>query len=92
MRPAVTVAMTPEKWNCSATPNDRIDAADGEVLELTVERRGNVGRRVGGAQVNVVTARRQLRGDRCCDGRLSHATLAHDHHEATTGRRDLLDE
>jgi hypothetical protein len=70
----------------------RVDAADRQVLELSVDRRGNVGRRIRGAQVDLVAARRQRCRDRCRDRRPSHATLHHHHHQPAASRRDLVDE
>ena len=73
----------------SAMGSMRLDL---EVVELARERRRDMGRRVGGAQMDGVAARRELRGDRRRDGRLSDAAFAHHHDEATAGPRDVVDE
>ena len=70
----------------------RVDAVHAQAVELPVQRRGQVGGRVGGAQVDGVAALHEGHGERGGDGRLADPALAHHHDQPAARRGEVVDQ
>ena len=70
--------------------HQRVNAVDPQAVHHALQRTGQVGRRVGGAQVHGFAALHQAQGQRGGDRGLANAAFAHDHDQAAPGAGQFI--